>query len=121
MAKRGEMKLLLVLAWAVLALAACRGAPQPKLHQGYFAYGFETVAFRACNATEVWWVEGGEQLGALIEQYTALADASYAEVYVELRGTTSEPGSYGHLGAYARAFTLTEVAQVGGDAPAGCG
>jgi hypothetical protein len=102
-----------------LALAACGGGPD--LHQGFFSYGFETVAFRPCGSAEQWWVVGdGAAMETLIEQYSAVAGADYAEVYVEVRGDPSDPGTYGHLGAYTRELSLTEVVSVGGEPPADC-
>ncbi len=111
--------------WIILAaahsLAACGGPPQPELHQGFFGYGFETSSFRPCNANEAWWVQGeGDIMQGLLAQYDAVAPQPYGEVYVELRGTLSEPGTYGHLGAYTREFTVTEVVSVGGEPDGGC-
>jgi len=111
---------LCVLPLVALALAGC-GQGGDGLHRGYFSNGFETVAFRECGSTEVWWVDGeSEAMQSLTEQYMELAGFSYREVYVELRGDVSAPGAYGHLGAYPREFHVTETVAVGGDPPSDC-
>jgi hypothetical protein len=102
-----------------LSLAACGGSASAT-HRGHFSYGFETSAFRPCNSDEVWWVTG-EGANALIEQYGNAAPADYEEVYAEVRGQVSEPGSYGHLGAYQRELSVTEVVEVRAKGEEDCG
>jgi hypothetical protein len=96
---------------AALSLAACGGTQASDTHRGYFSYGFETSAFHPCNSDEAWWVTG-EGTAALIEQYGQVAPADYEPVYAEVRGQVSEPGAYGHLGAYQRELTVTEVVEL---------
>lgn len=40
---------------------------------------------------------------------TPSAGEDYVPVYVHLRGRLSPPGQYGHLGAYTREVTVTEI------------
>jgi hypothetical protein len=80
------------------------------IFRGRYANGFETTSFTPCGSTENWWVEGNVE-GAPYD---------YTPVYVELRGTPSEPGRHGHNGAYQRAFRVREVLAVRQEIPDGC-
>lgn len=103
---------LLLLTALLITLPACSLLPWhggDRTHTGTYSWGFEVSEFRKCNASDKWWVTGsaGEEL---VAKYRSLRnDTMYQQIYVRLRGTVSETGQYGHLGAYTNEFEVTEV------------
>lgn len=89
-------------------LAGCDDDPsRPPIEvTGTYRFGFETSVLEPCGLDEAWWVTNPE---ILAEQYVNITNAPYELVFVSVAGAKSPPGSYGHLGAYSREFTVTEV------------
>ncbi|MCC7077191.1 MAG: hypothetical protein IT198_08710 [Acidimicrobiia bacterium] len=86
------------------------GDAEGDVYTGHYSTGFEVSAFVECGSDEQWWVVGSAEL---TEEVEAAADSPpYEPVYLRVRGTLSEPGTYGHLGAYQRQLTVTEVLDV---------
>ena len=79
--------------------------------EGYLSFGFEESAFRPCGVDEQWWVEESSRSIELIEAYRDVVGSQqdYVRVYARLIGSRSEAGSYGHLGAYDRIFTVSRI------------
>ncbi|MCC7164726.1 MAG: hypothetical protein IT331_19680 [Anaerolineae bacterium] len=110
---------------------ATRGVPTPitnpddlmnqDLFEGFYSFGFETSAFTPCGVKEHWWVgPANDEVGQeLVRAREAAASGKEGAVYARLRGKITPEGSYGHLGFYAREFTVSEIvdlrAQQAGD------
>jgi hypothetical protein len=79
--------------------------------EGYLSFGFEESAFRPCGVDEIWWVDESSPSIELSETYQATVDSEleYVRVYARLIGAQSEIGSFGHLGAYDRTFTVSRI------------
>jgi hypothetical protein len=93
----------------MLLLTNCREDDgKDPVYTGLYSFGFEVSSFSPCGGDERWWAGGS----GLTERYLALGVPSYEEVFVRLRGTPSETGRYGHLGAYDRKFEVTEVVEI---------
>lgn len=81
--------------------------------RGFYTGGWEWSRFVPCSSLEEqWWVTGNEtffgRYDSMITQ-KGYATHSGPYVYLEVHGTKSDTGSYGHLGAYEREFEVTEV------------
>jgi hypothetical protein len=124
--------LALLFIFAALLLAACetrvsavptptRAIPTPvanpddlmkqDLFEGKVAFGFETSLFAPCGVSEQWWVipADAELSQELQRAYDQTAPKEYAGVYARLRGKITARGTFGHLGAYQREFTVSEI------------
>ena len=80
----------------------------PATFKGLWTLNFEVSAFVPCGSYERWWL-GATHESTLHAQLKAVAgEGSLVEhghpqpVYIEVRGRVSEPGHFGHLGAYSR-------------------
>ena len=110
-----------------LASLACQTliltpGPTTGEFEGYYASGFEVSSFVPCGMTEAasygigYWLNGTKEF---YDQYHALVQSSefeqntgYLSVYVRFKGELSPAGSYGHLGAYEREVTVTELLEM---------
>lgn len=111
--------IVVVVVFAPVLLSACNlldwHHSSERSWKGTYAWGFEESAFRACGSTTRWWVtssdsEVSEQLVNEHRQLTS--DTMYQEVFVRFRGTLSERGTYGHVGAYERELDVTEIVEM---------
>lgn len=111
---------------------ATRGVPTPitnpddlmnqDLFEGFLGFGFETSAFTPCGLKEHWWVTtADDEVGQeLTRAYNATTSAQDRPVYARLRGKITAEGSYGHLGFYAREFTVSEIVALRVQEPGDC-
>ena len=100
---------------ATLALAACNGHGATARYVGLYQDSFETQAFTAEGTTQAWWVTfESEAQGAMTaaKQKNPESPPFGFRLTVEFEGRLSEPGHYGHLGAYPRHLTVTRVLSV---------
>ncbi len=101
-------------------LVSCEDDPtRPDIEiQGRFSLGFEVSALEPCNLEQSWWVTNPS---VLVDQYDAIADHPYKEVFISVVGVRSKLGNYGHFGHYDREFKITEIREireiVDGDCP----
>ncbi len=92
---------------------------EPQVYEGFVVFGFEVSAFHPCDVEETWWLHGdreGEAFDALIEAYSAATgypQEEYRFVFVRVAGEVGPEGTYGHMGAYEREFTLTRFLGMG--------
>jgi hypothetical protein len=100
---------------AALLLSACAAAEthearETRLYGGVLSIGFEQVAFVADGAAEPWWAsfEAETWQGAVAPLQTRCA-MPWGAVHLIVEGEVSEPGQYGHLGAYKRELRVTSV------------
>ncbi|MCB9135288.1 MAG: hypothetical protein H6636_07665 [Anaerolineales bacterium] len=91
--------------------------------EGTYSNGFEVSAFVPCEGVSpgpgqvsAYWLTGTQDF---YDQYYALVQSSgfdqgtgYLSVYVRFKGELSPSGSYGHLGAYAREVTVTDLLEM---------
>jgi len=94
------------------------GDPSRGTFTGYYSSSFDVSSFVNCDhLSEQWWltVDSGVNF---TEHYNALATqvnpptSGQVTVYTRFRGQLSPSGSYGHLGAYTRHVTVTEVLEM---------
>lgn len=73
-----------------------------------FSLGFESSKFEPCNKNEKWWVDAPQEF---YKDYMSITDSryKYIPIYIEVTGDVSVLGTYGHLGAYDREFTIIRV------------
>lgn len=99
-------------------LAGCGGGSDSNgggtVYRGRFAQGFEMSSFVPCDGEEDWWAVGN------LQPITREAPYDYSPVYVEVTGAVTEPGRYGHLGAYDRELNIREVRLVQREVPDAC-
>ena len=113
---------LLISALACQTLSPTPGQTSGEF-EGTYSNGFEVSAFVPCEGVSpgpgyapAYWLSGTTEFH---EQYTALVQSSghdpstgYLSVYVRFKGELSPPGSYGHLSAYEREITVTELLEM---------
>ncbi len=84
---------------------------------GYVDFGFETSSFTRCGGEARWWVDGAEPAAELNERASEVGGTGngrgrIVHAFVRLKGETTEPGEFGHLGQYERVLTVTDVLEV---------
>ena len=94
-----------------LVLAGCTTPAGPQRFTGVYALAFEMQAFTPDGRNESWWATLEPRAQA--EMKAALPPNAGprfgSRIRAEVEGTLSEPGHYGHLGAYPRHLTITRV------------
>jgi len=103
---------------AALVLSACAASPAaqgpqrdegPKRYEGLWDFHFETSSFTTADGEGPWWLSGeGETWPALTAPFTE-AGTPWGTLEIVIEGELSEPGQYGHLGAYERELRITRV------------
>jgi hypothetical protein len=95
-------------------------------YAGFWTVGFETSAFVPCGSSETWWLSATNE-STLPEQLKALAGREVFSsrrnvhlVYLEAIGRLSEPGHFGHLGAYPRDLQVSVAKVVRLPSPTDC-
>jgi hypothetical protein len=91
----------------------------PASFEGYYTSGFEVSSFVPCGSQEQagygngYWLNGPP---GFYESYNQIVSESghdpatgYLPVYVEFEGQLSPEGNFGHLGAYSREITVTNL------------
>jgi hypothetical protein len=95
----------------LLLLAACTTHSGTQRFTGTYALAFEMQSFTADGGDESWWATLEPQAQA--ELTAALPPNAGprlgSRIRAEVEGRLSEPGHYGHLGAYPRHLTITRV------------
>ena len=114
---------------ALIRLARTTAAPTAitgQVYEGHYTGGFEISSFVPCGSADSPGYGGGWWLSAVPEsdfqrRYSSLAAGTAAPgelfvVYVRFVGDLSPEGpggqGYGHVGAYARAVTVTELLEM---------
>jgi hypothetical protein len=97
------MRLVLVFLALMAGCANSTQWPASGVYSGYYTYGFEVSRFMPAGTKEKWWLTGDVPCRP---QYTKETVAGLINttpiLYVEVRGTLSAKGSYGHQDAYSR-------------------
>ena len=70
-------------------------------YHGHYNVGFEVNEFKPCGIDEMWWI------GAWPEEEKIEFGAS--PEYLEVFGTVTPRGRYGHLGAYKREIHIHKI------------
>lgn len=93
-----------------LFLSACVTPGAPQRYSGTWDWHFETSAFTTDDGQGPYWLaaegEVWDQLNAPLRNSGA---GPYGRVHLVVEGVLSEPGGYGHLGAYQRELRVTRV------------
>jgi hypothetical protein len=93
-----------------LAVAACATPQSAQRYSGAWEWHFETSAFTTDAGEGPYWLvaEGAawDQINAPIRNS---GGGPYGSVHLVVEGVLSEPGRYGHLGAYAHELRVTRV------------
>jgi len=86
-----------------------------ELYRGLYVGGFEHSDFMPCGTQERWWLQGeayAQIQAAVTEKRRTPGNTDWtlsSPVYVELRGSLSKPGRYGHMGAYSRQLNAQKL------------
>ena len=86
---------------------------EENTYRGHYVSGFESNEFLPCGTGDVWWVEN-EAESKLYSEYTKIAKTEYQPIYVEVIGSLSEDGPYGHMGIGSKELKVLEVLSIGG-------
>ncbi|MBI3202445.1 MAG: hypothetical protein HYZ29_12965 [Myxococcales bacterium] len=102
----------------MLALASCHSSSQigtrnpVASHRGFIAFSFEAASFRSCGQSALIAVDRADPaLSDVIDMFDTcdLVPCHPSGVYVELDGTISPEGNYGHMGMYYRILTARKI------------
>jgi len=99
-------------AFAFLALLLVGSAAAQENHysvfEGTYVVWFEVSRFTPKDTHEAWWLSGKVPC---LDKFTKVGDEDSEPLYLhlEVRGTLSPEGHYGHLGGYSRELEVTEV------------
>ena len=97
--------------------------------RGHMVFASELMAFEPCGSTNLIWAnlqgwEKGQELLPQLGPYCVTTDAGQApcpaEYYVELTGTISPPGQYGHMGKFSQQLMVSAYLAAGTTNPADC-
>jgi hypothetical protein len=101
----------------LLGFSACAAqAPWPTkgVFAGYYYHGFEKSDFKPNGTTDVWWLSGN--ISSVVNLFIAPSRNELPQVkepvYLVVRGSLTPGGGYGHLNAYKRELSVTEVLEV---------
>ena len=127
--------LLCLAAASVLGLTACHSRPPDFGHagrsatsRGLFFAGAELQSFTPCGADVTWWWTKAYpndpdwlKVDDLFDDSCDSDEDPYCGlVYMEVDGSVSEPGRYGHNGQYEREIMVSRVYYASLTIPAGC-
>lgn len=100
-----------------LVVPGCGGGTASRVFEGYYFTGFETSNFvpgEHCTSPEpTYWLvaERDSGLHEALER-AGWNPAAFQAFFVRFEGELSEPGRYGHLGAYGREVSVRKVLEV---------
>ena len=99
---------------AAAALDADASASTAVTVEGRYSSGFEVSSLLPCGSNEAWWVGGTAyaELAARVRALYGPGDLYAAQMFIRVRGELSPPGTFGHMGAYVRELSVTEVVEV---------
>ena len=80
--------------------SSAQGTPRGDTYYGQYSFGFEKSEFIPSGRHERWWLSGN--IGDIEQR-------AISPVFVSVEGQLSEPGRYGHLGAYSRELIVKRV------------
>ena len=81
---------------------------------GHMVIGFEIASFVPCGletSGEEYWLSADPGV-ELYDAYHAAVGEDYTPAYIHVTGRLSPPGEYGHLGAYTRELTVSEIIEI---------
>ena len=81
--------------------------------KGVYVNSFERSDFVPCGSDQHWWLRGNvsSKIRSALQQ-DADAWRSRVPVYIEISGTKSEEGRWGHLDAYQYEFKVSRILNV---------
>ena len=87
-----------------------RSVSVPNWFRGRFVARWEVSSFEPCGESERWWTSFEAADGPAAQRL--INNARPPGIDVELFGTVSEPGNYGHMGLYDREFRVQRIREV---------
>jgi hypothetical protein len=81
--------------------------PATRVFRGTYRSGFENSTFYPEGSKCFWWVSG--DLGALGKELDRRWPYGEATATVQVEGTLTAPGCYGHMGVARRELTVKKV------------
>jgi hypothetical protein len=103
---------IILLAALPLSLAACAGTAQSgrmRRYSGTWDYHFETSSFTTDEGDGPWWLSGDGETWPQLSAPLNESGRPWGRLELVVEGELSEPGQYGHLGAYAHELRVTRV------------
>lgn len=98
----------LLLTYSLFAQPAHPTWPESGTYVGDYTRGFEMSKFTPdADKTEHWWLHGKVDCPDAVDKRTAAGRPPI--MHLEVHGTLSAEGRYGHRGAYTRELTVQEV------------
>jgi hypothetical protein len=93
-----------------MSLTACASTapPPPHLYSGEWEFHFETSSFVTDDGEGPYWLVGDEVWPRLTAPLNE-AGGPWGRLHIVVEGELSEPGRYGHMGAYSRQLRVTRV------------
>jgi hypothetical protein len=81
-----------------------RSWPREGVFRGTYTHRFEVSRFVPEGTEEEWWLSG---------RAINRSDLAFKQTFLVVCGKLSDPGEYGHFGAYDRELVVEEVLEVG--------
>jgi hypothetical protein len=114
------------LLWCALLFVFCECSALPpttpslptRIYRGVCTKRWEVSRFQPCGSREEWWITG--HVDRIITALTTPDGFTGGTLYVEVQGSVSSPGRYGHLGAYRRELTVHKVLVAKAPGPEDC-
>ncbi len=84
---------------------------------GHMVIGFEVASFVPCDLGTApgdgqgYWLHADPGVELYDAYHTAVGE-DYLPAYLHFTGRLSPPGEYGHLGAYTREVTITQIIEI---------
>ncbi|NWG53997.1 MAG: hypothetical protein HXY28_09780 [Hydrogenophilaceae bacterium] len=96
---------------AAFVLSACAATPRPtpQRYEGRWDFHFETSSFTTADGEGPWWLAADGEVWPILTAPFAETGGPWGVLEIVIEGELSEPGRYGHLGAYERELRVTRV------------
>lgn len=91
-----------------------------EIYKGHYVSAFERKNFYPCGVGEMWWLDVSSSIYSELEEFiknnSLRSGKSYMKpntpFYIEVKGTRSAKGEWGHMGRYMYELKGTEVIDV---------
>ncbi len=95
----------------LLSCSSAKNSSEIQLYRGEYRSGFELSAFVPENGKERWWLSFAGDVDRSKLNTTVATERRFDSNNYKLliKGKLSEKGHYGHMGAYTREITVTEI------------
>ena len=120
------VRTIVVTALVAVLLFSVTAASAEQIYKGTYVHSFEVSDFQECESGETWWLMGPaypqirERVIDIIRLEDGYAYFPNQPIYLEIKGTRSEKGSWGHLGGYVREIQAISITKIERRAPSNC-